>query len=211
MFNLAHNLNVFSSPIKFYDIHGFEEYRMGLRKEAEELKSKSSGLSVSNYADNWHSQTDLTQNAPKYTSKLVNLIPGLVSAYAEGLDPSFDIQNYMLETNGWYNVSSKSGYHAPHTHSSYHLSGVFYVKQPRTADKRSGFIEFINSKEDYALSTIIKSDAFKSKIAVRPPEGSCVIFPSTLLHYVHPNLEIEDRITFAWNIRFVEIPARDST
>lgn len=203
MFNLAHSIQAFSAPIKFYDIQNFDQNKDQLIKEAETLREQMPGLSISNYADNWHSETDLTTNSPEHTAKLVNMIPTLVEEYAKDLDPTFEINNFNLETNGWYNVSSRSGYHAPHTHSSFHLSGVFYIQQPATTDKRSGFIEFINSKDDIALAKIIKSDAFKSKVAVRPPEGSCVIFPSTLLHYVHPNLSEEKRISFAWNVRFI--------
>jgi uncharacterized protein (TIGR02466 family) len=83
------------------------------------------------------------------------------------------------------------------------VSGVYYIKQPdKTADP-SGMIELINSRFDHHIYSEIGGQAFAPSTKMRPPVGSMLVFPSTLLHFVYPNEAEEERISLAWNLRFI--------
>ena len=87
-------------------------------------------------------------------------------------------------------------------HGKFHISGCYYVKQPRVKNGQSGMIEFVNTRFDHHIHSTIGGEAFAAKFTIRPNEGDMIIFPSTLLHSVHPNETKEERISIAWNILF---------
>ena len=111
------------------------------------------------------------------------------------------ITDYTYKANAWVNINQKGGYNSIHHHGEFHLSGVYYVKNPMQ-DNDNGKIEFINSRNDYNIHKVIGGNAFSTSIRVKPKEGFMIIFPSSLLHLVHPNNTNEDRISIAWNIKF---------
>ena len=49
---------------------------------------------------------------------------------------------------------------------------------------------------------------FNRKFIIKPKPGNLLVFPSYLTHWVQPNGEATDRITVAFNIRY--IPQSDS-
>ena len=71
-------------------------------------------------------------------------------------------------------------------------------------EEKNGRIELINSRNDYNISKDIEGSAFATSIRVSPKEGYMIVFPSSLLHTVHPNTSNEDRISIAWNILLVK-------
>ena len=90
----------------------------------------------------------------------------------------------------WANISSFTNYNIPHTHLDFidlypykSYSGVIYLKTPLN----SGRICF---------KSPIATDGW---IEIPPEETGIIIFPSTLEHYVQPNLSKEDRISLAFN------------
>ena len=75
--------------------------------------------------------------------------------------------------------------------------------QPAGATGQSGMIELINSRFDYNIFDQIGGQAFAPSVKMRPNIGSMLVFPSTLLHFVFPNETDEERISLAWNLRFI--------
>ena len=132
-----------------------------------------------------------------------DLIPNCTALTVSKINPKIDINNYTFKANAWVNINPKDGYNAIHHHGKFHFSGVYYVKTPKE-EKKNGRIEFINSRNDYNISKDIEGSAFATSIRVSPKEGYMIVFPSSLLHTVHPNTSNEDRISIAWNILLVK-------
>ena len=88
----------------------------------------------------------------------------------------------------WVNISSPTHFNAPHSHGvdeyPYNLySGVIYLKVPQN----SGDIVFTNPLNQNLAHNIT------------PSNGEIIFFPSSIQHYVEPNLSQEDRISIAFN------------
>jgi hypothetical protein len=81
---------------------------------------------------------------------------------------------------------ARSSWHPPHTHSNSVLSGVYYPK----VNDLSSPITFVDARSAFTHS---------NKHHHSPVEGSFVVFPSWLQHYVGPTDSEEERISFSCN------------
>jgi len=115
---------------------------------------------------------------------------------------TFDtFQTKKLNCQGWVNVNPQHAYNQIHTHDEYDLSGVYYVKVPEPSHKESGALQFLNpSYRGGPYSELFKA-MNPSTFTVTPREGTMLIFPSAMPHWVLPNDENEDRISIAFNLR----------
>ena len=100
------------------------------------------------------------------------------------------------------NANPKGGYNAPHTHPGAHWSGVYYVSQPDFEDGSSGMIELLDPRLELPHWRILDAAAFRGKRTLRPAAGELIVFPSYLVHWVHPNQSEEERVTIAFNATF---------
>jgi uncharacterized protein (TIGR02466 family) len=135
-------------------------------------------------------------------SSISKMFPIAASTYAQKIGAEIDISNYEFEANAWVNINKKGGFNSIHTHGRFHISGVYYVKQPAVRSGQSGMIEFVNSRFDHHIHQELNANAFAPKVSMRPKAGEMIVFPSTLLHSVYPNDTEEERITIAWNLIF---------
>jgi uncharacterized protein (TIGR02466 family) len=117
------------------------------------------------------------------------------------LAPKTDFAKLEMVPDGWVNVNPKGAYNAPHTHPGCFWSGVYYVQLPADAGE-GGIIEFLSPHEVLPHGGMIQSAITAGKRRVTPAAGTVLIFPSQLLHWVHPNESAEERITVAFNGRF---------
>ena len=82
------------------------------------------------------------------------------------------------------------------------LSGVYYASVP--PEGRSGAIEFLDPRVNANAYTIEGAACFNRKFIINPKPGNLLVFPSYLTHWVQPNGESTDRITVAFNIRYLK-------
>ena len=99
-------------------------------------------------------------------------------------------------TDLWANICPKYSYHKRHTHPNSDLSGVYYVKVPKSAP------ELIFSNPHRYMRPLIIGSA---DTAIVPSEGLCVIFDSGLEHEVNINLSDESRISLSFNCQINKI------
>jgi uncharacterized protein (TIGR02466 family) len=101
---------------------------------------------------------------------------------------------------GWINVNRQGDYNTPHCHPGATWSGVYYIRAGSKAPDRpmSGRIEFIDPRTrcEVAPATGLPHT---SSIWIGPVDGTLLIFPSYLDHYVHPYFGTGERITLAFN------------
>ena len=93
------------------------------------------------------------------------------------------------------NLLKGEGYNTPHIHPAGWLSGVVYLKMPKSIKKNEAGIEFSLHGEDY----LVKNRSIPTKTIV-PTIGDLVLFPSSLFHKTIPFKSNEERIVIAFDI-----------
>lgn len=110
--------------------------------------------------------------------------------------------DFSSRISGWANLNHAGDYNDIHNHPNCHWSGVYYVKTPEGAgslacfDPRSGTNMLGTGNEVLDLFSA-------GAQLIEPKEGFAVIFPSWLMHRVMQNTSGEDRISIAFNFRFL--------
>jgi uncharacterized protein (TIGR02466 family) len=112
-------------------------------------------------------------------------------------------QNLKIElSNFWLNCNTKDDYNILHHHNNSNISGVYYVKAP----KNSGNIVFQNGDltKMYCKNQFFFNDInFHSRFFLQIEQYDLILFSSETLHYVEPNKLNEERISVAFNLKFV--------
>ena len=104
-------------------------------------------------------------------------------------------------TDMWFNEMKPGGeYNPPHFHTKCFVSSTIYIKVPSNRPKRG--IEHKRDKDGH-IAFIDRSVApnflQRGQISFPPEEGIMYMWPSSLLHAVHPFLGDEVRRSIAWN------------
>ena len=107
---------------------------------------------------------------------------------------------------GWANVNRLGDYHDPHNHPHAYLSGTYYVRVPASratvrnrADVRPGCITFYDPR--VANMSAIRGDPQSNpEHTVAPAAGMILLWPAFVMHFVHPNLADEPRISISFNL-----------
>ena len=108
---------------------------------------------------------------------------------------------------GWSNVNRLGDYHDPHNHPYAYLSGTYYVRVPDSrsttgnrSDVRPGRITFYDPRGAVNMTAIKDDPQVDPEFTVTPEPGMILLWPSFLMHYVHPNLSDEPRISISFNL-----------
>lgn len=147
----------------------------------------------------WQSEHDFFQRTEEAHEALARIFAQVTKQTIQSLDENADFSRFHVLLNGWLNVNPPGGYNSPHQHSDAHLSGVYYVDVPKAKSDAGGAIEFLSPHPVRLLSTVIRSQLFSDRVRVQPKAGDLIIFPSQLVHWVHPNDSGKPRITVAFN------------
>ena len=112
--------------------------------------------------------------------------------------------NWSLQ--GWANVNREGDYHDPHNHPHAYLSGTYYVAVPEAPprpaarkDVRPGAITFYDPRGAANMTAIKGDPQVEAEHTLRPQPGEILLWPAFLLHFVHPNLAPEPRISISFN------------
>ena len=108
---------------------------------------------------------------------------------------------------GWANVNRLGDYHDPHNHPYAYLSGTYYVRVPDSraqlrnrADVRPGCITFYDPRGAVNMTAIKGDPQIEPEFTVSPKPGMVLLWPAFVMHYVHPNLSDEPRISISFNL-----------
>ena len=106
--------------------------------------------------------------------------------------------NVKLEiTQAWVNYTKNGQYHHKHAHPNSIISGVFYIQAAKDVDR----IYFFNS-EIYKQIKIIPKEVhvYNSESWWLPaPNGTLLLFPSSLTHMVSRTTGEDTRISLSFN------------
>lgn len=109
--------------------------------------------------------------------------------------------------HAWANVNRMGDYHDSHNHPRCYLSGTYYLKIPTDAsarrqrgDVRPNRITFYDPRAGFNMNSIRNDPYVDPEFTVLPEPGLMLMWPSSLMHFVHPNLSDETRISLSFNI-----------
>ncbi len=198
---LAQAEPAFPSPMMLFQVEDCDFLNQQLVEEAQAMRAASSGLTRSN-REGWHSDDDFFVRTEPGCAALHRLILGAVQETTRMLSPQFDFAAHRALCQGWININPPGAFNAPHDHSGFVLSGVYYASV--LAEGQSGAIEFLDPRNNANAFTIEGAACFNRKLIIRPKPGNLLVFPSYLTHWVQPNGDSTDRVSIAFNIRYLK-------
>ncbi len=193
---------LFASPLVKFRIASASELNNELVREVETIRATSAGVKRSN-RNGWHSEDDLFQRTEPGLARLAQHMITAVSQATLAVSPDFEVTNWSMQLEGWINVNDRGCYNAPHDHPGFAWSGCYYVKVPPNAAGDGGSIEFLDPRTNARVPTVEGAACFLDTRKIKPDAGLMLLFPSYLRHWVYPNDEDEQRISIAFNARFV--------
>jgi len=203
LIKLAHIQTLFPTPLLTFLVEEAETLNRDLMAEIDQRRRSEQGEAKSN-RQGWHSAYDLFKRKEKAQARLAAIIREAVEQATRKLAPNADLSKLRMECDGWINVNPTGAYNTPHDHPGNLWSGTYYVVTPDAGEAAgsSGRIEFIDSRSGLA-DNLVNAPFTASKCGIRPKPGMLLMFPANLLHWVHPNTAAEDRVTIAFNARFM--------
>ena len=194
---------LFPVPLLTIRLDGSEALNRRLLAEIAKRRESEPGVRRSNRRG-WHSAPDLFERTEPAHAELVREIKAMVAASTAKLMPELP-RDFVGTHEGWINVSPTHAMNSPHDHPGAFWSGTYYVQVPLPADdedKFSGAIEFIDPRGSIGTNARVEAAFTRGKFVVRPVAGTCLLWPSFLKHWVHPNHAEQDRVTIAFNSWF---------
>ena len=173
-----------------------------LLEEIADRQAAEPGIDRSNRYG-WHSALDFFGRTEPVHAELAREIEAMVAATTARLAPALP-DGLRLVHEGWVNVSPTHALNAPHDHPGSFWSGTYYIHVPDAdeADPRAGAIEFLDPRGSIGTNANFETPFTRGKFTVRPMSGTCLLWPSFLRHWVHPNRSPQERVTVAFNSRF---------
>lgn len=197
-FKLESMDHVFPVPVLRFDIANAAALNRDLSREIAARRAAEPGISRSN-VDGWHSERDFfMRHEPAHQALALDLLRIMAEA-TRTFDPDADYSNVKLIPDGWVNVNPPGAMNAPHSHRGWFWSGSYYVDVPAGA----GGIEFLNPGEALPGEAVIGGPLVADRARYEPKSGQVILFPATLDHWVYPNRAKQDRISIAFNGKFV--------
>jgi len=194
---------LFPVPLVTVRIQGADELNARLLDEIAQRQTKEPGIDRSNRYG-WHSALDFFDRTEPAHAELAAEIEAIVEAATAKLAPEKPAE-LEIAHEGWINVSPTHAMNAPHDHPGAFWSGTYYARVPETEpdDRLSGAIEFLDPRGSLGSSGRVETSFTRSKFTARPTAGTCFLWPGFLRHWVHPNRASEERVSIAFNSRFL--------
>ena len=159
---------------------------------------------ICNQSTNAHLANDIVKQSEN-TNILDNIIlSDLKDFFQKSLDIFFQewfkpSTNVCLKiTQSWANYSNIGRSHVRHNHPNSIISGVFYVNTNQNSDK----IIFCKQIQGYHINPTEYNLWNTSDWWFHSEEGTLLLFPSTLEHYVPPVVGEKERISISFNSFF---------
>ena len=107
----------------------------------------------------------------------------------------------------WANINRKGDYHNIHNHPHSYLSGTYYVQVPDVSstagtrdDLNPNAISFYDPRGQANMNAILGDGEVDPEYCLLPVAGQILMWPSFLMHFVHPNLCEEERVSISFNV-----------
>lgn len=209
LFNTINDVQLhFATPVLCKMWPDAARYHPSLKQLILEKRQSDAGVTFSNRGG-WQSRDDLFVWGGEASRALAQWVQSCVlhihhtyypQQFQEFLNrPDTGLQMRLV---AWANVNGKGDWNSLHNHPNCHWSGVHYVQVPRG----SGQFAFVDPRPainmlDTGRETL---DLFRQiPHTIEPKEGMTVMFPSWLQHQVTAHEAEEERVSIAFNVRFL--------
>jgi len=151
----------------------------------------------------WRTGDDFLDGEAPVLGELRALLCGAVQEVL-GMADVGAVEGRITRLYGWANLNRAGDYNTIHSHPTSQWSGVYYAAIGGAAPRRplSGVIEFQDPRGAPQAQPFPGFD-FAKKLRLVPEDGLILVFPSWLLHMVHPFHGEGDRISIAFNSTYV--------
>jgi uncharacterized protein (TIGR02466 family) len=149
----------------------------------------------------WHSPIDLHETwDPDLRLVLARSHALAVAATGRLLGPATNGRHYRFTQSAWANVSRQGDYNVPHVHLAT-WSAVYYVSVPADCGKapQAGGLELLDPRPVTAMLDM-PGPFFATRHLIKPQPGLMVLFPASLMHFVHPFRGTGERISIACDL-----------
>jgi uncharacterized protein (TIGR02466 family) len=186
---------LFPSIVHCIEINDFEKIKKEIVDFAyQEKRINPKGVNKTNKGG-WQSESKYHSFDNIIKSTILNAFESSLSIFKEYLEYRF--------TAIWININKKGDCNILHCHPDSHLSGVLWVDTPQESGEfgcdSSCFYDRFREMECYAEHFKKQMYAYNSYY-FNPTEGSMLLFPSSLNHYVTENKCRHDRISISFNL-----------
>lgn len=174
-------------------------HRDGLIRAILDLRDRSPGVVRSN-RNAWHAGDEFMASDDPHVRWVMDHVLLFARHALAGYYQDWSNQELRLG-RFWANVVGPGGWNAPHHHVPSHWSGTYYVRVDAAGaapDDMGGMIEFLNPNPIQAVWN--RSGNF----AVAPRDGMTLLWPASLVHFVHPVRAEMERISISYN--FLVVP-----
>lgn len=135
---------------------------------------------------------------------LVSHINQSVSAYIKQIGIQYPISWDMA---AWPNINRFGDYHNPHNHPWCYLSGTYYIRIPeaemdeeRKDALKPACISYYDPRAGMHSYRYPADSRAGPAFTIKPVPGALLLWPSSLYHFIHPNLSQQKRYSFSFNI-----------
>lgn len=194
---------LFATPIFAQQWHDCEELNAHLRdhflsREAAEAKADRRYSNVGG----WHSPIDLQESWDPRVRLVLERCRSLAELATQRLLDEEDAgREPKFRVCAWANVSREGDYNVPHVHEMA-WAAVYYVSVPPACiDDRTGALELMDPRSAIAMPDLV-GRFFATRRVIHPVPGLMVLFPGTLMHFVHPFRGAGERISIACDLQF---------
>lgn len=167
-----------------------------------EKERASAGVNKSNFGG-WHSDEDLFDWGGPAIAELQRRIgEACEEITTTACGEAVKGLNAEMRITGWANVSRDGAYNGIHNHPDCTWSGSYYVTlgERDMTDPRNGVIEFLDPRMGVNWAQL-PGQPFGTQLQINPQAGTMLVFPSWMLHWVHPFHGKGERISLAFNVR----------
>lgn len=191
-------LDLWPTKIVRQMVEGSDRHNPDLLKLIREWDRSKKNLTT-DYRDN----NPFNIDAPA-TNWLREAVNRSIIGYLSAISIDYPV-NWQI--HGWANVNRDGDYHDPHNHPHCYLSGTYYIKIPKApaykrqrSDLRPNSITFYDPRTGFNMGSIKDDPYVDPEFSILPEPGLLMMWPSSLMHFVHPNLSDETRVSISFNI-----------
>lgn len=169
-----------------------------LARERSEIQSKRTYSNVGG----WHSPIDLQESWDPDLRLILEKGRDLATEATSRLLDAADLgQPYRYVMSAWANISRAGNYNVPHVHMAT-WAAVYYISVPPDCGQaQSGGLELLDPRPATAMLNMPGS-FFATRRLIQPRGGLLVLFPGSIMHFVHPFQGPGERISIACDLTF---------
>lgn len=194
---------LFASPLFSFRVPEAHALNVRLLAEVAALRQVDAGVGRSNLGG-WHSSFDLFEREEPGCAELCGVLVAAVHQATLRVAPTFAFARWGLQCEGWFSVLPPGACNAPHTHPTYAWSGVYYVAvPPPPVVGDAAALELFDPRPPIGYAPIQGAGCFQDSRRVQPEAGQLLLFPAYLRHWVYPNTGPTERVSVAFNARWV--------